>query len=433
LRLSKGVEEILKFGFRFLLVSECPIECALLLSPPFPPNGCENCLTQIGLKVNGEKSRILCDSVTSFALPRVDHTNEFVILGANVATSANACRQFESRLILKQEKYFHLLSTLRLHPQIMFTLLRICGAPRIQYHCSVTDPANSHMLTLEFDKTTRRLAEWLVDPSGETKLTIDQLHSTQGLGLPNYSLLRHELYGLSKAMALTDDPAAPVVVLTHSQPSSTLLSAQTDSQWLFYDPRLALTPAQFSAALAIRLNVLPKHIRLTGSKCNCGFHYDDDATRTIEHVLKCDMATPITHTVRHNMVRDAFIDSCRAYGITTTKEPACFAYQNGQKQRPDALLHTSPNGLTTDFTLIASDASLEDAEKEKTKRHASASAAHQCIFTPFCMHTRGTIGNKQKISFDLFAKVSSPTSRKTSTGSYTIRCRSPRLVAERLL
>ena len=143
-------------------------------------------------------------------------------------------------------------------------------------------------------------------------------------------------------------------------------------------------------ALCIRLGVLSAPMT---AKCNCGF-YTEIHTERIEHILKCDQSTPLTHTYRHNLVRDAMIQMARNYGITTTKEPSCFSYTSGKKQRPDILFHTQPFPLVTDVTLVASHVSLELTEKDKISTHNEACSKSHSIFKPLAMHTHGTMGKQ---------------------------------------
>ena len=104
--------------------------------------------------------------------------------------------------------------------------------------------------------------------------------------------------------------------------------------------------------------------------------------------------SPVTHTTRHNMVRDAIVQTIRQYGITTSSEPRCFTYQNDAHQRPDIMAHTKPQHVVTDVTLIHEHIDITLAEKNKHKTHSEACAKQGCIFIPFAMYTRGTLGQQ---------------------------------------
>ena len=45
----------------------------------------------------------------------------------------------------KQSAFFDLLEGLRVHPALMYTLLYLCGDPRIRYLCSVMPPQHIGM------------------------------------------------------------------------------------------------------------------------------------------------------------------------------------------------------------------------------------------------------------------------------------------------
>jgi hypothetical protein len=351
-------------------------------------------LQQIGLNVNVEKSKAYCQDTALVDIPVSNPHEPFVILGANLAQHAEARRVFEQRHITRQEHYFELLRNTSLHPQIYFTLLKICGAPRIKYHCSVTHPEDTRALTCRFDELVRMHASWILDPSGTTLINSDAMHHVAGLGFPCYHSGRHELFAAAKKMSDDNLNATPMVTLTqthHLGEHQMAADAQVDAQWLFFEARNSLSPADFIAAMAIRIGQIPPHLSLRHHKCNCGFIFGEDY-EAIDHCLRCDMSTSVGHTTRHNMVRDAIIDIARMYGITTTKEPTIFMYENGKRQRPDIMCHTQPMGIVTDVSLISHDYELAETESKKTKTHTEACAARQSSFIPFVMHTRGTLG-----------------------------------------
>ena len=119
------------------------------------------------------------------------------------------------------------------------------------------------------------------------------------------------------------------------------------------------------------------------------------------------MATPITHSVRHNLVRDAIVACARSFGLSATPEPRYFTYDNG-KMRPDITVHTQPFSTTTDLTLVDETVSLEEAEKHKTAIHKDACAKQSSIFIPFAMHTRGTTGPQAEKFMRTIAKALMP-------------------------
>ena len=374
-------------------------------------------LAKIGLSVNEHKSATLTFTPGNYPLPTANTTAPFIVLGANINPTPTAQHDYCQSLIEKQKKYFDLLARLPLHPQLQFTLLRICGAPRILYYCAVTEPEVMKPVANDFDYRARKALESILDPTGRTHVNPMIAHSSHGAGLPAYAMHCHDIWNLTKRMALADDPNIPEINLycnTGDEIVADECTAQLDAQWMFFDTESPLTPAQFRMALCIRLGILPHPS--AGEKCNCGFH-STVPTERIEHILRCDQSTPLSHTYRHNLVRDAVIDFTRSYGITTTKEPTCFTYSSGKRQRPDILFHTQPYPLVTDVTLVASNVSLEHAEKDKIATHSEACSKQHTIFKPLAMHTRGTMGKQVSSLIRDLSKFVLPCQQRSFTHS----------------
>jgi ribonuclease HI len=354
-------------------------------------------LSKVGLKVNPDKSGVLTQCPGAYSVPRSDHHSSFVILGANIAESDMAHQQYVEAYMQRQARYFNLMKSVALHPQCMLTLLRLCGHPRLHYFCSVTPPEHALPLATVFDTNVRDLINKLVDPTGSMTIAPEIIHSVDGIGAPRYEHHAAELYSEYRAMSLENQKKPPRVELTTpTAVDSPYPAAQLDSQWMFYSKTAYMPPAAFIGALCIRLNIVPRHARhLLNSKCNCGAQLGINAAEAIDHVLLCDRATPVTHTTRHNAVRDEVVRTLRAWGLTTTKEPTVYSYPGGQHRRPDALVHTDPVKLATDFSftsrLPAVDAIAEVQELKKTIHTAPVTqAGHQ--FISFVAHTRGTLG-----------------------------------------
>lgn len=254
--------------------------------------------------------------------------------------------------------------------------------------------------------------ECLIDPTGRTKIPHHTLHTKEGMGVPCYTAKRHELFDATKHMALTEDPDIPKIQMLFETCVTPTHNSQIDSQWMFYEPSNSLTPAQFRMALAVRLDILPSTTPFNGTKCNCGTIYNQHPDQVIEHILRCDQASGKTHTHRHDCVRDAIVQKVRDFGITATREPTCFTYDNGKRQRPDILIHTQPIQIATDLTMIHSEANIADAEKEKSTKHQKACEAANTIFYPLVMKTRGTIGPKGEHFIRATAKFVQPMLQK---------------------
>ena len=371
-------------------------------------------LTNIGMKVNEDKSKILSKMEGNYTLPTVHHHDDepFVVLGSNLNQSQTSRTKFEDLAIQKQERFFDILEKANLHPQIEFTLLRICGCPRIQYLCETTEPEDTARIANFFDSKIGQRISWLIDPDGQTQLNTEQLYTTTGLGLPNYTFNRHKLFTVFQKFALQNEIQTPRVSLYNDTTiSTTRRDSQIDAQWLFFEARNHLTPAQFTTALAIRIGTLPSFLHITGNKCNCGYVYSDPDSTT-SHILRCDMATPITHTIRHNRVRDGIATTLRSYGLTTTTEPRCFTYDSGKSQRPDIMVHTQPCATVTDVSLVDEEVNLKTIEDEKIKIHQKTINKQNGLFIPLVMHTRGTIGLKGEQFIRMTCKAVLPVFQK---------------------
>ncbi len=118
----------------------------------------------IGMVVNMGKSAALSANPSIIAIPRTNHGARFVTLGVDISDTANWLIQLEQ----KQMRYFDLLRQLEIHPHIKFVLLRICGGPRITYHCSVVDPALTLNLASNFQRRLLEEFSSTIDPSGRT-------------------------------------------------------------------------------------------------------------------------------------------------------------------------------------------------------------------------------------------------------------------------
>lgn len=352
----------------------------------------------IGLKINEDKSKILCDVPGTYVLPLCGHAAEFVILGANVAKGSSAHEAFVRRLLKRQENYFNLLDRTPLHPQIKATILRICGHPRIMYHCATTPPRFMRPVADYFDTAVKMEYERLVDPSGRTHIPDHLVHDTGGLGAPHYSAYLNEIFGAFERMSLENDKTVPRVPLTTTNGNTTTARAQLDAQWMFYEATEDMTPAQFCNALAIRLNLIPRHLQLFGTKCNCGYVYTIDDAKSLDHLFSCARSSPVSFTTRHNLVRDTIIRVARNFGITCSKEPTCFTYSSGRHRRPDILFHTEPSQIAIDVSLVSNNIEsdivedIKSVEKEKQQAHKVAVENSNGRFFPFVMATRGLLG-----------------------------------------
>jgi len=287
----------------------------------------------------------------------------------------------------RQKLYFDLLLSTPMHPQLKVTLLRLCGSPRLRYFLSNTPPLMAGHAAHEFDE--------LVNAALMKVLQLDNLpnddvlHDALGAGLPHYPSLSPKLFEAAKKAALHSDVKVPVELVTRAKIPQ--LAHNLDAQWMWFDG--SLTPADFIAAMAIRLRTLPPHLRVHPCKCDCGEVVTNDEAQ-IHHALTCDRFTTATHTTRHNMVRDAIAREVRAYQFAAVVEPTCYAYEIGRK-RPDLLIHASVP-IVTDFTIVQPDGepgvAAARADQQKIDRHRVACQAKGHVFTPAACEMYGLIG-----------------------------------------
>jgi len=159
--------------------------------------------------------------------------------------------------------------------------------------------------------------------------------------------------------------------------------------------RNALTPAEFSIALAIRLGGLPQHLSITPCSCVCGKSISTNLD-LVNHALSCER-TPVSHTARHNILRDAIARTARLYSIPTSTEPTCYSafYASGRKERPDVTFHTFLP-IATDVTIVSSIGAAGEAAKianqVKLKVHTDAVAKLGHRFIPGACESNGYMG-----------------------------------------
>jgi Reverse transcriptase (RNA-dependent DNA polymerase) len=348
-------------------------------------------LTGLGFQINQEKSSsIQISNIQTPSISNTPPTEQFKMLGANITANYEETNRKKTAEL---ETFFANITKCSIHPQLQWTILRLCGMPKMIYHASTTPPQHSINLLNHFDKLIKSTAEQIL----EAEIAPMMFYDTLGAGFPQYGKLANEVFTASKNMALTRAKGAFVQLVT-SCLSTAALSSQHDAQYLFFQANTdisSMSPKEFQMALAVRLRVLPRYIMSRPRVCNCGITLTSDDT-FIEHVLTCDQSTRVTHTHRHNQVRDTIAAVARSYGIAVTVEPDFYAYPNtGARKRPDITFHT-PNVITTDVTIVKPHIELghatQQAEQTKIKEHEQAVSAIGHTFIPFAMEVYGHRG-----------------------------------------
>ena len=364
----------------------------------------------LGFKVNVEKSAIagrseeilqIIRSASTQSNIQISPTNvPFKMLGAIINEEY---REYAQSKIDATEAFIAKMTRLNLHPQLVWTFLRLCGSPKQRYLASTTPPQHSLGILSHFDEAMKRAAEMTI---GAT-ISDEYLHDTLGAGFPWYVRAANDLYETSKDMALRNTLKGVEVKLVFASLSHTAdLRSQEDAPYMFYSAAKKYTTMQeehFKLAMCIRLRTMPHTLRLASYRCACNAVMANDE-KAIEHIMICSKASPYSYTQRHNLVRDALAAVCRAYGITVTVEPTIYPYRKGQLFRPDITFHNIiPQSLVTDVSIVypqnePTEIAAATRAQEKCAKHSEAAKELSHKFIPFVL---GIYGHRDKCCFDL--------------------------------
>jgi hypothetical protein len=358
-------------------------------------------LERWGFKVNLAKSAVIVKTATLPQLPiaRKSPEEQFIVLGANLTDAYNVYNEnYEN----KTNKFFRLLQESLIHPQLKWTILRLCGAPRMLYYASVTPPTRSKTTLAHFDRATRQCAIELTSDCLE-----EVLHHKLAGGLPHYEPHAEALYEASRNRALHHTAPTKVQLVTNCGLSDPIvaahLAAQYDGAYLFFGctpQNFSLSPFEFRIAMSMRLRTLPTEITAYPVRCDCG-HLLHTAAELIDHAFGgCTRFSWFTHTARHELVKHAIASVLRAYGFLVTVEPKFYAYMDAVEHRPDitvfASLYPTQNWmqpLATDVVISAQRGRVGDnatiAAQEKKRHHSDATSRLDHMFIPFSMEVQG--------------------------------------------
>ena len=325
----------------------------------------------------------------------------FVIVGADIAPRTD--NAFLREQIAKQEAFFKLLDRVDIHPAILFTILRICGNPRLEYVCSVMPPTTKMAeLCARFDDLIVASMNSATLLAGRLKPGhFELLFDAKGAGFTRYSAVHAELYEMSKRQCLSATKSKPprtgLVTTDPNLPVHVRGATDLSGNWMMWKSSFTqeLQPSQYVAALCLKLNVLPESVPFP-VKCNCGKTVTCDA-EFIGHTYTCDRFTPFTHLHRHNEVMyGALVPLAKSYGIHCTTEPSFYTYEEKDghtpHNRPDITFHTSPP-IATDITIVAPvhevDIAANEAAHAKVKKHRLAVQQMGHTFEPFALEIQG--------------------------------------------
>ena len=322
------------------------------------------------------------------------HGHSFVVLGAELSDDTTAFIRGKQQ---RHERFFESLKQLNVHAAVIFTILRICGNPRLMYLCSVMIP----------DDNMKRLVSWfdamVIEVLNGSALLrnhvkkhhLPRVYDTSGAGFTKYEKCYADLYVQAQTAAIQGPAHTTPVALAQTNQSLVQRKGAEHSaagSWLFWTDTInGLTSAEFVMALGIRLGIALESgsIRLP-TTCNCGKQVEE--TTLIEHSLTCDTFTTYGHVPRHNLVVDALCRIARAYGISTTREPKYYTYDNEKRERPDITFSGAPP-TATDATIVQTigtvGANAKAAARAKRKKHEDAVKKIGHVFHPFVLEATG--------------------------------------------
>ena len=337
-------------------------------------------------------SRELQEALGTLEMTLFGDSQEFKLLGSVLSGEAT---EFIKSYFLKMQAFFRLIGTVPLHPAIIFTLLRLCGSPRLVFVCSTMEPRWTQNLAATFD-TYCRLVLGLPEMLGmEIKEDSHLLYERAGAGLPRYSRLAAELYEHAFARFVRQTSDLKQVALVQTTPSlSVPLRCQVGCNagaWLFYDDQHdGISPADFVGALAIRLRLNVERVSFP-AVCNCAA-VSTTFDEFVHHVLACDCATKYTHLRRHDDVKAALLHVVRKFGILAIDEPSFYVYDDLSAKRPDITFRTQPR-LVTDITIVTPsvevDVAASKAAADKRAYHSKAVQEAGHVFIPFALEVHG--------------------------------------------
>lgn len=360
-----------------------------------------------GMFVNFSKSAISSlhvgesNSISACGFHHTPRNEPFVVLGADLHETPKTIE----KQLTKNRKFLDLLRNLPLSEHLKFTILRLCGSPRLIYFCSVNRPAFAKPVVEEWDSVVTGLVKKLFGFQPADGFIHDKL----GLGIPSYTSIVDALYNMSVAGSRRSGDKE--LLITNSIISSSPeRGAQERAEYLFAGPvasRLNFTPIQFTVALATRCRSIPTRFesRIVRT-CSCGARILN-AGDFIDHCFVCNQYSSQTSQVRHDKVRDNLIALTRRYGITTTKEPQCYVYTSGERNRPDILWSTNPP-LAIDITITNTKGTVgkEAIRKadEKAEKHGDAVHKMGHIFMPLALEIHGFVENRASVIVKLLQK-----------------------------
>jgi hypothetical protein len=346
---------------------------------------------KVGL--DGAEDKTVLDKMVN--VKKYSKDNSFIVLGAEMSDNY-------TELIDKQTKklcgFFDVIEAVPLHPQLAFTLARICGFSKARYIGNVTPPEHSSTILKAFTERTIEFLEKLLGFD-----ITDQVfcHNGYGLGIPNYYDKRVALYENSRNAGIMSISALPTQLVNNIIPKDERTAAhclaQQHAPWMLYQPRgrdTRLDADTFRTAMAVRCCKLPRSFNFTAvSSCRCEHTFKDEQD-LIVHAMNCNH-TGFSTAMRHTMVKRCLARVLNRYNFATTVEPTFYesSYHDGIKHRPDLVVWT-PRPIAIDVTIVQQHANAPGREActaaaKKDKLHGQIVANCGHVFSSFVLETHG--------------------------------------------
>jgi hypothetical protein len=361
------------------------------------------------------------------------------MLGASITANCSELARLKEE---KFAKFFDKLITCPIHPQLQWTILRLCGVPKLKYWVSVMPPQQSLPLATKFQAMLKDAAESVVD----AQIPESVLYVAEGAGFVDFAGTAKDEY--DRSTQLTKDKGRTDGSVLRAK-NSILHAADPRARmdlYLFFGAAkfVRLTPSQFQVALCLRLGVLPRWLhppeRRIDLRCACSVTNSARGRMLtpeafVKHALMCKSFAKYQPATRHNDLRDAMAAVARSYGFTVVVEPNFYVYlgsdtRSGRRDgvgdvddaevrianRPDITFALDGLRCATDvaitYPIDDSGGSAAHIAQQKHAKHDVAVARMGDQFIPFVVETDGRRDPCCKRLVDKLATVVLPHMRR---------------------
>jgi hypothetical protein len=379
-------------------VDDLTIACAPEMAKEVA-NAINNILASQGFRVNLKKSAVTAKSIelirkienqpTHSEIEILAPSDPFLMLGAIINFERH--REFVEEKKRSLAKFLAKLREIPLHPQLKWTILRLCGAPKFHYIACTMPPLVTTELMKHFDLEMKSSIESILDAEVQPQY----IHDEHGAGFPCYARAAESLYRQSQDMALGVSVGEDVQLLLNTLTPSAGILSQQDASFMFYaaiNGLARLEGAEFIMAMCIRLRTLPRGMDFPRI-CKCTRELPMGSVDDfINHALSCKKLSSYPQASRHNRIRDTLAAVVRTYGISVTLEPTFYVYNCREQRRPDIVFHARV-AVATDVCVVhpaeAPRVAAVAAAARKVQDHNEAVTRENHKFFPFVLETFG--------------------------------------------